>query len=248
MTLTEVMTMELLIKDVKKTFSDQAVLKGINLHVKAHEFICILGHSGCGKSTLLNLIAGFTLPDSGTLTIEGKAINGPDQDRGIVFQEHALFPWYTVLENIEFGPIVQGKSKEEARRLAMKYLTMIGLEHCASHYPSELSGGMKQRVGIARALAGEPKLLLMDEPFAALDVFTKETMRKELIDIWSTLKTTIVFITHDIAEAAYLADRVIVMKNGGTAREIPVELPRPRRFDQPGFGKLVADLESILVN
>lgn len=240
--------MELLLKDVKKSFNDRTVLKGINLHVQNHEFICILGHSGCGKSTMLNLIAGFTQPDQGEILIDNHAIREPSKERGIVFQEHALFPWFTVIENIEFGPVVQGKSKEEARHIAMKYLSMVGLEHCANHYPSELSGGMKQRIGIARALAGEPKLLLMDKPFAAIDVFTKETMRKELIEIWSQLKTTIIFITHDITEAAYLADRIIVMKEGVMARDVHVDLPRPRSYTQSGFGKLVQDLENQLVH
>lgn len=240
--------MNLSLTSVKKSFNNQAVLKGINLEIKTHEFICILGHSGCGKSTMLNLIAGFTKPDEGSISADGQIVEGPSQDRGVVFQEHALFPWLTVLENISFGPNVQGKDKATTEQLAYKYLKMIGLEKYANHYPDELSGGMKQRVGIARALAGEPKILLMDEPFAALDVFTKETMRGELIEIWKQLKTTIIFITHDIAEAVYLADRIIVMKNGVMDEDIKVTLNRPRSTTQYGFNELVSKLSNQLAH
>lgn len=238
--------MDLLLTDVKKSFNSQTVLKGVNLEIKTHEFICILGHSGCGKSTMLNLIAGFTQPDEGSIRVDEKAIKGPSKERGVVFQEHALFPWLTVLENIAFGPEVQGKEKDISLQLASKYLKMIGLEKYAHYYPDELSGGMKQRVGIARALAAEPKILLMDEPFAALDVFTKETMRRELIDIWEQLKTTIIFITHDVAEAVYLADRVIVMKNGVIEEDVQVTLLRPRSTTQYGFNELVNRLSKKL--
>lgn len=240
--------MSLLLTDVKKSFNNQTILKGVNLEIKEQEFICILGHSGCGKSTMLNLIAGFTQPDAGSIVIDEERIKGPSKDRGVVFQEHALFPWMTVLENIAFGPDVQGKPKEEALILAYKYLKMIGLETYAHYYPDELSGGMRQRVGIARALAAQPKILLMDEPFAALDVFTKETMRRELIDIWEQLKTTIIFITHDVTEAVYLADRVIVMKNGVIEEDVPVTLLRPRSTSQYGFNELVHRLSQKLTH
>lgn len=238
--------MELVLNNIKKSFNNKIVLKDINLEIKAGEFVCILGHSGCGKSTMLNLIAGFTKPDSGVISVDQVPIGKPSQDRGIVFQEHALFPWYTVIENIAFGPTVQGMAKKEAQNIAYKYLKMIGLEQYAHHYPAELSGGMKQRVGIARALAGQPKLLLMDEPFAALDVFTKETMRKELIDIWQKLQTTIVFITHDIQEAVYLADRIVVMKNGVIADEKQVEIARPRNIEATKNRELIHELQNIL--
>lgn len=238
--------MDLTLTDVKKSFNNKTVLNGINLKIHKHEFICILGHSGCGKSTMLNLIAGFTQPNEGSIIVDEKMIKGPSQDRGVVFQEHALFPWLTVLENIAFGPNVQGKDKETTIQLATKYLKMIGLEQYAHYYPDELSGGMKQRVGIARALAAEPKILLMDEPFAALDVFTKESMRRELIDIWEQLKTTIIFITHDIAEAVYLADRVIVMKDGVIEEDLNVTLLRPRSTSQYGFNELVNRLNKQL--
>lgn len=239
--------MELVIQDVKKSFRQQQVLSGINLHIKTHEFICVLGHSGCGKSTLLNLLAGFTRPDSGSVVVDGEPVQSPSKDRGVVFQEHSLFPWYTVLENVLFGPEVQGIDKKEAEQKARKYLNMTGLGEYADHYPSQLSGGMKQRVGIARALAAEPKILLMDEPFGALDVFTKENMRNELIDIWSKLKTTIIFITHDISEAIYLADRIIVMKEGFVASDMTVEIPRPRQYTDDGFAEMAVKIERTLV-
>lgn len=240
--------MELVLNNIKKSFNDKVVLKDINLEIGAGEFVCILGHSGCGKSTMLNLIAGFTKPDSGIISVNQVPISKPNQERGIVFQEHALFPWYTVSENIAFGPTVQGKSKIEVQEIVNKYLKMIGLEQFKNHFPSELSGGMKQRVGIARALAGQPKLLLMDEPFAALDIFTKETMRKELTEIWSELKTTIVFITHDITEAIYLADRIVVMKHGVIAADKRVPMERPREIETPAFRSLVQELQQMLVD
>lgn len=240
--------MDLTLENVRKSYNGHPVLKGVNLQVKSHEFICVLGHSGCGKSTMLNLIAGFIQPDEGSIYVDGNIVKGPSKERGVVFQEHALFPWYTVLKNVTFGPIVQGMDKQKAAELAQARLRMVGLEKYANHYPEELSGGMKQRVGIARALAAEPKILLMDEPFGALDVFTKETLRKELIDIWMALKTTIIFITHDISEAVYLADRVIVMKNGLIAKDLHIDLPRPRKYHHGRFGEYVEELERVLVN
>ncbi len=242
------MKVDLTLNNVRKSYNNHPVLKDVNLQIKTHEFICILGHSGCGKSTMLNLIAGFIQPDEGSIYVDGQMIKGPSKERGVVFQEHALFPWYTVLKNITFGPIVQGVEEKEADEIARRHLKKVGLEKYADHYPEELSGGMKQRVGIARALAAEPKLLLMDEPFGALDVFTKESLRKELIDIWMELKTTIIFITHDISEAVYLADRVIVMKNGLIAKDLHIDLPRPRKYHQDRFGDLVFELEQVLVH
>lgn len=240
--------MELTLNGVKKSYNDHPIIKDINLKIKTHEFICILGHSGCGKSTMLNLIAGFIQPDEGSIYVDGQMITGPSKERGVVFQEHALFPWYSVLKNVTFGPVVQGVDEKKAVEIAQTHLRKVGLEKYANHYPEELSGGMKQRVGIARALAAEPKLLLMDEPFGALDVFTKESLRKELIEIWMELKTTIIFITHDISEAVYLADRVIVMKNGSIAKDLHIDLPRPRKYHQERFGDLVFELEQVLVN
>ncbi|EZH65930.1 ABC transporter [Bacillaceae bacterium JMAK1] len=243
--------MGLVVTDVSKSFPSghgiKPVLQNVTFESKDNEFVCVLGHSGCGKSTLLNMIAGFASPDDGFMTVNGEQINGPDQERGVVFQEHALFPWYTVLENIALGPTFQGKSKEESQQIAKKYLALVNLEDAANQYPSQLSGGMKQRVGIARALANEPKILLMDEPFGALDILTRETMRKELLNIWMHLRTMVVFVTHSIAEAVHLADRILVMKQGEIASNIEVHLDRPRDAKHPQFLSLVDELSSILI-
>ncbi|MBB5325385.1 NitT/TauT family transport system ATP-binding protein [Anoxybacillus tepidamans] len=240
--------MTLMAEGVKKCYNNRLVLKGINLLVEPHEFVCILGNSGGGKSTLLNLLAGFIKPDEGVIKVNGVKVTQPSKERGVVFQDHALFPWYTVIENIAFGPIVQGVPKQEALKKAMNYLKLIGLQEYAYHYPMQLSGGMKQRVGIARALAGEPEILLMDEPFGALDLFTRENMRSELIRIWNELKPTIIFITHDIAEAVYLADRIIVIRNGVVAVENKIDLPRPRNYHDPEFRILIEEIEKNFMN
>ncbi|WP_339229156.1 ABC transporter ATP-binding protein [Aeribacillus sp. FSL K6-2833] len=240
--------MTLIVENVKKFYNDHLVLKGINLTVQPHEFICVLGSSGGGKSTLLNLIAGFIKPDEGVIKVNGSFVTKPSKERGVVFQDHALYPWFTVLENIAFGPIVQGMPKKKALEKALRYIELIGLSDNANHYPEQLSGGMKQRVGIARALAGEPEILLMDEPFGALDMFTRENMRTELIRIWKEVKPTIIFITHDLAEAVYLADRVIVMKNGMIATELEIHLPRPRNYRDPEFSILMENLEEHFVS
>ena len=176
--------MKLELRNVEKSYGERRVLKDVNFSVDPHQFICILGHSGCGKSTVLNMIAGYLRPDSGEILAMGKPVAGPSKARGLVFQEHALFPWFSVLDNVAFGPEVQGMSKKEAREKAHTFLKLVGLADYASSLPHQLSGGMKQRVGIARALAGEPDILLMDEPFGALDILTRETMQKELLGIW----------------------------------------------------------------
>lgn len=244
--------MELIIKDVCKSFRNhegnrKPVLKNVSLQVKYGEFICILGHSGCGKSTLLNLIAGYIKPDRGLLTVNGNEIEGPSYERGVVFQEHALFPWYTVSQNIAFGPLVNGKKKKEANEIAQKYISMVGLEGYEHSYPSSLSGGMKQRVGIARALANKPEILLMDEPLGALDALTRESMRQELLRIWMKLKPTIVFITHSIPEAVYLADRVIVINNGEVNLEVEIDMERPRNYKCQQFMYYSEMLEKSLM-
>lgn len=245
--------MGLTINDVSKSFKDdkgdmKAVLKNMNLMVNKGEFVCILGHSGCGKSTLLNLIAGYIKPDKGMIMVNDEQVKGPSADRGVVFQEHALFPWYTVTQNIAFGPLVNGKSKDDATEIAKKYVSMIGLEGYENSYPSSLSGGMQQRVGIARALANTPEILLMDEPLGALDALTRESMRQELLRIWMELKPTVVFITHSISEAVYLADRVIVLKEGETNMEVDIELERPRDYKNAKFLEYVDSLEKCLMN
>ncbi len=207
------------------------VIDNLNLKIYSHEFICVLGHSGCGKSTLLNLVAGYIKPDEGQILInEGKEIvTGPSKDRCVVFQEHALFPWYTVEQNIGYGPRIAHKSSQDVKNIVDKYIKMIGLEKYRKNYPDQLSGGMKQRVGIARAFANESDILLMDEPFSALDEFTRANMQKELLTIWSANKATILFITHSIEEAVLLSDRVIVMGHGKVLTDTKIEIPREER-------------------
>jgi len=239
--------MQLEVRNVQKSFNGRTVLDDIHLSVKPHEIICILGHSGCGKSTLLNMIAGFLTPDGGTITIDGTPIKGPSKQRGVVFQEHALFPWSTVLDNIAFGPEVQGMKKKEAKKLAEKYLGLVGLEAYAKHYPHELSGGMKQRVGIARALAAGPDMLLMDEPFGALDILTRDQMQRELLRICREVKPTVLFVTHSISEAISIGDRVVVMKHGAIASVLDIGMKHPRAFQNSRFGQLMTEIESVLM-
>lgn len=239
--------MQLEIRNVEKSFHGRAVLRNINLTVAPHEIVCILGHSGCGKSTLLNMIAGFMSPDSGSLTINGQPIAGPSKQRGVVLQEHALFPWYNVLDNIAFGPEVQGMGKSEAKQRAQHYAELVGLEAYTKHYPHELSGGMKQRVGIARALAAGPDMLLMDEPFGALDILTRDLMQRELLRICQEVKPTVLFVTHSISEAISLGDRVVVMKHGGIASVIDIGMKHPRSFQHGRYGQLMSEIEDILM-
>ncbi|MBL0373527.1 ABC transporter ATP-binding protein [Rhizobium sp. KVB221] len=186
-------------------------LADINLDVRAGEFVSVVGPSGCGKSTLLDLLGGLATPSSGKILIDGQPIKGPALDRGIVFQQYALFPWKSALKNIEFGLEIKGVAKTERSRIALHFLDMVGLSEFADRYPHELSGGMKQRVAIARSLAYDPGVLLMDEPFAALDAQTRETLQEELLRIWERSGKTIIFITHGIEEAIYLGQRVAVM-------------------------------------
>lgn len=203
-------------------------LQDVDIDIRPGEFLALLGPSGCGKSTLLNMIAGILKPTRGTLSIDGASVKGPNPRCGIVFQHHSLFPWMSVLENVAFGPRMLGAASPEG--IARTFLALVGLEKHADAWPSSLSGGMQQRVGIARALATYPPVLLMDEPFGALDAQTRSIMQEELLKIWSQFKATVVFVTHDIEEAIFLADRVLVMKTlpGGIKREVNIELPRPR--------------------
>lgn len=240
--------MQLVISGVNKSFNGRPVLDEIHLTVKPHELVCILGHSGCGKSTLLNMVAGFISPDSGTITVDGQPVKGPSKQRGVVFQEHALFPWFNVLDNIAFGPSVQGVSKKEARSRAEHYLSLVGLEEYARHYPHELSGGMKQRVGIARALCAGPDMLLMDEPFGALDILTRDIMQRELLRICQEVKPTVLFVTHSISEAISIGDRVVVMKHGKIASVLEVGMNHPRSFHDSRFGRLMSEIETVLMD
>ena len=204
--------------------------RGVNLDIKENEFICVVGPSGCGKSTLLNIIAGLDTPTSGAVYIDGKKIEGTGTERGVVFQQYALFPWLTVLKNVMFGLKLQGKSDAEAKEIAMKYIKMVQLEDFVNHYPKELSGGMKQRVAIARAYAVKPEVLLMDEPFGALDAQTRTQLQTELLKTWESERKTCFFITHDVDEAIILAQRVIVMsaRPGRIKDIVDIDIPYPR--------------------
>ena len=213
-------------------------VKDVSLNIEASEFFCIVGPSGCGKSTLLNMIAGFLTPASGEIRIGGKTVTGHGMDRGVVFQDFAqLFPWRTALGNVAFGLEMKGVAKEERTKIAREQLRLVKLEKFADSYPHHLSGGMQQRVAIARALAYNPAVLLMDEPFAALDALTRDEMQRLLADVWRETKKTVIYVTHNVAEAVYLADRVIVMSpHPGTVKaEIKIPLPRPRDPLSPEF-------------
>ncbi|MDF2929258.1 MAG: cmpD 1 [Anaerospora sp.] len=216
-------------KEDKKTTEFEAI-KQLDLTVKQGEFLAIVGPSGCGKSTFLDMIAGLAKPSSGEIFMDGKLIKGPALDRGIVMQGYALFPWRTVRKNVEFGLEIKKVPKQNRGQISQRYIEMVGLKNFADRYPHELSGGMKQRVAIARALAYDPEVLLMDEPFAAVDAQTRETLQEELLRIWEQTKKTIIFVTHGIDEAVFLADRVAVMSSHpGTIKEIvTINLPRPR--------------------
>jgi NitT/TauT family transport system ATP-binding protein len=209
------------------------VLKDIDFRIHEGEILCLLGPSGCGKTTVLNILAGFQKPTSGEVLVKGRRVDRPGPERGVVFQEHGLFPWRTVLDNVLFGPEMLGRKGEETHALANQYLELIGLRGFEHHYPHQLSGGMQQRVSIARVLVNRPDILLMDEPFGKLDAQTRGTMQVLLLDVWDKLRPTILFITHDIDEAIFLGDRIFVMSchPGTIVKEIDVGLPRPREYD-----------------
>ena len=214
-----------------------------SIRVEPGEFVCILGPSGCGKSTLLNAVAGYVNPNGGHVNVDGEKVTRPGPDRGMVFQQYSLFPWKTVKDNVAFGPMVAGQPYAAAEAVARTFLDMVGLTKFANRYPAELSGGMQQRVGIARALANYPRVLLMDEPFGALDAQTRQMMQENLLNIWSEFGTTVLFITHDIDEAIFLADRVLIMSAGPgrIIADLAVSLSRPRPPEvtaEPAFAEL----------
>ncbi|MDR1714034.1 MAG: ABC transporter ATP-binding protein [Coriobacteriales bacterium] len=213
-------------------------VEDFNLSVRAGEFLSIVGPSGCGKSTLLDLLAGLERPSSGNIYVNNKPVTGPEQEIGIVLQGYALFPWRTVRKNVEFGLEIKELPKSERQAVSQRYIDLVGLSGFEDSYPYELSGGMKQRVAIARALAYDPDVLLMDEPFAAVDAQTREVLQEELLRIWGQTGKTIVFITHSIEEAIFLSDRIAVMSsNPGTVKEvIEVDIPRPRNADRASKG------------
>lgn len=240
--------MSLVIKDVSKIFKSKhketKPLSEVNLTVNKGEFICLLGPSGCGKSTLLNIIAGLEQPSEGELLLNGEKITGVSKDRAMVFQEAALFPWLRVIDNVEFGMKIAGVPPKERREKAMKYLKMVHLAKFKDSFVHELSGGMRQRAAIARALTLDSEVLLMDEPFAALDSSTKNILQIELQKIWMETKKTIIFVTHNVEEAVLLADRVIVMgvNPGRVKRDIKIQIARPRTLENSDLGYVVADV------
>ncbi|HEY9648236.1 MAG TPA: ABC transporter ATP-binding protein, partial [Chroococcidiopsis sp.] len=225
------------VRGLYKTFSVQGkqltVLKDINFKLYPREFVCLVGASGCGKSTLLNIAAGLATPSSGQVLVDGEVVKGPGADRGMVFQGYTLYPWLTVAQNVAFGLQFRKMPKEEQRQRVSYYIDVVGLTQFANAYPKQLSGGMKQRVAIARALANEPEVLLMDEPFGALDAQTKEQMQQFLLDLWEKTHTTVLMITHDVEEAIFLSQRVYVMSTrpGELKVEVPITLPEHRDLD-----------------
>lgn len=225
------------IDHLQKTYFDpyagtkRTAIRDVSLTIPEGEFVAVVGPSGCGKTTILNMVAGFLPPSGGEIRVGGRAVKGPGADRGVVFQSFALFPWKTVLDNVGFGPKMRGVKKPERDRIAREYLALAGLTHAAEQYPNELSGGMQQRVGVVRALANDPDILLMDEPFASVDAQTRMTLQEELTRIWMEKRHTVLFITHDVGEAVFLADRVVVLSKGHVLREVDVPLARPRVWD-----------------
>ncbi|MFB3764934.1 MAG: ABC transporter ATP-binding protein [Methanotrichaceae archaeon] len=245
------------IKNVFKFFSadgrEMEALHDINLGIRENEFVCFIGPSGCGKTTLLRIIAGLEDPTSGAVYIDGKQIKGPGPERGMVFQEYSLFPWRTVLDNVAFGLELKGKPKDIRYAAARQYLKMVELERFEERYPHELSGGMKQRVAIARALVNNPLALLMDEPFGALDAQTRNIMQSELLKIWQEERMTVIFVTHSVDEAIYLADRIMIMsaRPGRIKDVIEINIPRPRNRTSPEVNsirdRILCDLRSEII-
>jgi NitT/TauT family transport system ATP-binding protein/sulfonate transport system ATP-binding protein len=225
-------------------------LAPVDLAIPRGEFVCMIGASGCGKSTLLRIIAGFEEPTTGEVAIDGKPVTGPGSDRGMVFQDYALFPWMTVWQNISFGPRQRHLAREEIDKTTDEFIRMVGLERFADRYPNQLSGGMKQRVAIARVLANNANILLMDEPFGALDALTREQLQNELLQIWKRTGVTTIFVTHSVEEAVLLADRVLVM-SAGPGRidsDFRIDLPRPRDVSSPEFNALRRDVARRLTS
>jgi NitT/TauT family transport system ATP-binding protein/sulfonate transport system ATP-binding protein len=244
----------LAVSSLSKTFQIGAerveALRQVSLEVDKGEFVCLIGASGCGKSTLLRIIAGFEQPSAGDVRVYGAPIAGPGSDRGMVFQDYALFPWMSVRQNIAFGPTQKNLSKAEIRDKTSLYLDMVGLSKFADRYPYQLSGGMKQRVAIARVLANEASILLMDEPFGALDALTREQLQDELLEIWARTRVTVLFVTHSVEEAALLADRVVVMTAGPGRIESDnrVRLARPREVSAADFNEVRRSLTQRLTS
>jgi ABC-type nitrate/sulfonate/bicarbonate transport system ATPase subunit len=244
----------LAVRGVTKRFAvgddEIEALARIDIAIAASEFVCMIGASGCGKSTLLRIVAGFEEPTSGGVAVQGKPITGPGSDRGMVFQDYALFPWMSVHQNIGFGPRQRQLPRREVQAIANEFVRLVGLERFADRYPSQLSGGMKQRVAIARVLANNATILLMDEPFGALDALTREQLQRELLQIWARTGVTIIFVTHSVEEAVLLADRVLVMSAGPgrIENDIRIDLPRPRDVSSPEFNAVRRDVARRLTS
>jgi NitT/TauT family transport system ATP-binding protein len=247
------MTAHIQIQGVRKLFGEGAgsvlALDGIDLEIRRGEFVCLLGPSGCGKSTLLNAIAGFSLPTSGVIRVDGKPVTGPGPDRGMVFQEYALFPWMTVAANIAFGLEIRKLPKAAIRDKVDGLLAMLKLEEFRERFPKDLSGGMRQRVAIARVLALDSPILLMDEPFGALDALTRRTLQDELLRVWASLEKTVIFVTHSLEESIYLADRTVLMtyRPGTVKLDLPVTLERLRDPASPAFNAIKKQLGGLLM-
>jgi NitT/TauT family transport system ATP-binding protein len=236
---------DMVIMHLSRTFvrddgSELKAIEDVNLTIRQEEFVCVLGPSGCGKTTLLRMVAGLDQATAGEIMLDGEKITGPNPKVGIVFQEYSLFPWRNVVDNVSFGLEMQGMQREERYARAEEYLELVGLSQFSKSYPSELSGGMRQRVAVARALALDPMVLLMDEPFGALDAQTRNLLQNELLEIWGKTRKTIIFVTHSVDEAVFLADRLIVLtpRPGTVCESIPIELPRPRDRTGPIFAQV----------
>lgn len=243
---------KVVIDDVSRRYESERktvqALKDIRFSVEEGEFVTIVGPSGCGKTTLFRIIAGLEEPTSGQVLLDSEPITGPNPERSMVFQEYGLFPWRTVRENVAFGLEEQGVSKAEREQRVQEMIDLVGLSGFENSYPKELSGGMKQRVGIARALAVDPEVLLMDEPFGSLDAQTRDMMHAELLDIWRETGKTVLFVTHDVDEAVKLADKVVVMAaDPGRVREVvPVDISRPRERTDPEFAEYVDEIRGLI--
>jgi nitrate ABC transporter ATP-binding subunit len=242
------------IRGVTKRFQvgdgEVEALGRIEATIEGGAFVCLIGASGCGKSTLLRIVAGFEEPTTGEVLVDGKPVSAPGSDRGMVFQDYALFPWMTVRQNIGFGPRQRQLPRKEVDEIADEFVKLVGLEQAANRYPSQLSGGMKQRVAIARVLANHANILLMDEPFGALDALTREQLQRELLQIWARTRVTVIFVTHSVEEAALLADRLLVMSAGPgrIVADIAVDLPRPRDVSSPEFNAVRRELARRLTS
>jgi ABC-type nitrate/sulfonate/bicarbonate transport system ATPase subunit len=236
------------IRDLVLHYGVHEVLRGISLDIADGEFVCLLGPSGCGKTTLLNVIAGFIFPSAGRLKVNGREVRGPGVDRGVVFQEYALFPWFTVEQNVQYGPRLAGADRKTLAATSDHYLNLVGLSSFKRHYPSQLSGGQRQRVAIARALAAKPEILLLDEPFGALDAMTRESLQEELVRIWEAERRTCVFVTHSIGEAVFLAETIIVMQAqpGRIGAIIHNDTPRPRARTSDSYFSMYRRVDEAL--